>query len=385
MRVLAIYIEPTPYILDLIRVLKNESPALQLSVLFITEHISQPWGSKLDGRVSTLLQPSRISAAREILTRLRKGSFDWLHLAGWGHPLLILSLAVGRVLGLRISVESDTQMPTRQSQFKRQLKDLFYPFLFRSATLFFPGGTPQSRYLKHYRVSDDIVRIAQMTVDVTAIAAKARAVRIDERSVRESLEIPEDSVVFAYVGRLEPRKGVLTLLQAFSSRSTEATWRLLVTGDGSLRREVEAAAQADSRIHYLGRKDTDGVIKVLASADAAVVPSITEPWGLVVNEAMAAGLPIVATERVGAVEDLVAEGQNGLVVPADNPDMLAMAMQRLADDKGLRTRMSAESLRRISRWRLEDEARILVGGWNELMRNGPLSPTVRSSGRQRHY
>lgn len=87
-----------------------------------------------------------------------------------------------------------------------------------------------------------------------------------------------------------------------------------------------------------------------AIADIFVLPSLSEPWGVVVNEAMASGLPIIATEMVGAVGDIVENGINGYVVPAGNPEALYEAMKRLIENEGLRKEMSEQSRRIIKSW-----------------------------------
>ena len=93
-----------------------------------------------------------------------------------------------------------------------------------------------------------------------------------------------------------------------------------------------------------------------------------EPWGLVVNEAMAAGLPVIASERVGCVDDLVVDGKTGVVIGADSPSSLAKAMTRLADDAPLRQAMGVAARQRISSWTIEAEAKIVVGAWHRALR-----------------
>lgn len=366
MNVLAIYIEPAPYVVDLIRVLRKEYPNLQMRVLFIGANVSQSWNAQLDREIFELLSSNRIRSIFQIIKEVVAGRFDWLHLAGWGHLLLMLALVVGRLSGRRISVESDTQAPLTEPRHKRAIKAALYPTLFRAACLFFPGGRPQARYLRNFSVPEHHIRISQMTVDVTGILETVQHNQSGNTDRRLGLGMPHNAVVFIFVGRLESFKGIETLLMAFDSICDEGLSYLLIVGDGSLRGEVEQAQESNGRIRYLGWQDTNGVRGAMASADVAVVPSSFEPWGLVVNEAMAAGLPVIASDRVGAVEDLVSDNENGLIIPADSPGALAEAMRLLARDTELRHQMARASHRRIDRWRLEDEARIMWTAWNDL-------------------
>jgi glycosyltransferase involved in cell wall biosynthesis len=137
-----------------------------------------------------------------------------------------------------------------------------------------------------------------------------------------------------FVGQLEAHKGIHDLLTAFANVPHEGA-RLRLAGSGSLVEEVRARAQVDPRIDVLGAIPHAGLPAEFARARCLVLPSVTtdrfrEAWGLVVNEAMAAGLPVIATDAVGAAAGgLVRNGQNGLVVPEGRPAALAAAISRL--------------------------------------------------------
>lgn len=365
MRVLMIYIEPAPYILDLIRVLRREYPDLRLRVLFISASVSQSWESRLDDGVSELLPEGRFAALKQIFFEIRRGNFDWLHLAGWGHPLLFAALLMGATFKRRISMESDTQLPIGQGGWKKKVKELFYPRMFSLVEILFPGGTRQKEYLQYYGVPDAKIRIAQMTVDVTKIAELSGEMKGRRHETRESIGLRNDSVVFVFVGRLEECKGIHLLLEAFAKLLSPHV-QLLIVGDGNCRELAELAVASDQRIRYVGRRDFAGVVEAFAISDVVVVPSSFEPWGLVVNEAMAAGLPVIASDRVGCVDDLVRHGETGLVFPAQSVEELAGVMQTLANDYLLRDRLGNEGRKLISRWRLEDEAAILSSAWQGI-------------------
>ena len=123
-------------------------------------------------------------------------------------------------------------------------------------------------------------------------------------------------MVFLFVGRLESHKGVDCLIEAFRKLNVERSRaRLVLVGDGALREMVLTIAEANSSISYLGRLSGDDLWATYVSCDVLVLPSSFEPWGLVVNEAMAFGLPVIVTEEVGCVDDLVMDGHEGLVIP----------------------------------------------------------------------
>lgn len=364
MRVLMIYIEPAPYILDLIRVLHKQHPDLELRVLFITSSATQSWGAmpKIEG-VGLLPSDPKLAHDR-IRETISDSRFDWLHLAGWGHPMLKVALRLGRVARLRISMESDTQAPFKEPTWKRLVKATLYPHMFSRVDLFFPGGSRQRHYLQQFGIPESKIRIAQMTVDVDRIVEMATEIRAQRSEIRSGLGFNDADTLFVFVGRLEPYKGVELLLESFGYLGHSGVG-LLIVGDGSCRSLVEQAAADDDCVHYAGRRDFDGVIEAFAISDVAVVPSTFEPWGLVVNEALAAGLPVIASNRVGAVDDLVTEGETGMVFPSGDAVALAKAMRRLGEDAALREDLAHSGCKRIVNWNLAATADILHRGWND--------------------
>jgi glycosyltransferase involved in cell wall biosynthesis len=302
-----------------------------------------------------MLPAGRVAAARMLWGKLNRRTYDLVHLAGWGHPLLLWALLVAALRGVPVTIESDTHVVRAASGWKDAVKRLAYPLLFRIPRVFLPGGSPQAAYLRAFGVPASRIEIAQMTSDVAAI----------ERHVRENpaKRAKGGPVRFLYLGRLEPHKGVADLLQAFDTLRKEGIKaELLIAGDGSLRGVVEQAA-ADSAIRYLGHLSGERVWDAYAQADVFVLPSRIEPWGLVVNEAMAAGLPVIVTDRVGCAQDLVRDGVSGIVTPGEDPARLAGAMKTLYLDADRRARMAAAGRDIIGGWTLDDAAANTIRAW----------------------
>jgi glycosyltransferase involved in cell wall biosynthesis len=184
----------------------------------------------------------------------------------------------------------------------------------------------------------DVPGVADEKIFVSGQAIEA------SRFVGSVCEAAEPAIVF--VGQLEPHKGVRELLAAFA-RIPDLDIELRVVGEGSLADEVAAAARHDPRIRLLGRVPQTDLGAVLAAGRCLVVPSVTtrwfrETWGLVVNEAMTVGLPVIASDAVGAAAaGLVSDGRNGYVVGERDLDALAARMRRLALDRPLALRLGA--------------------------------------------
>ena len=160
--------------------------------------------------------------------------------------------------------------------------------------------------------------------------------------------VPERKAPFQalFAGRLSREKGVCVLLRAWPLAGLDApSTALVLVGDGPIRARAVAAGAA----HLEGRLEPERLRNFYAGSDVVVVPSVPtrdflEPWGLVVNEAFDQGVPVIATDAVGAAAGgLVQHERTGLVVPAGDERALADALRRLHGDPGLRERLGANA------------------------------------------
>ena len=366
---LLIYIEPTSYLMPLWQEIRACTSGAA-DIVFLEENLSQSWGFDLQlDPGATVLRGTRWEKFKTLRQLIKKNNIELVHLAGWGHPLLQAALMVSWLRGIPVTMETDTPLPVGLPVWKRVVKRLVYPLLFKVPAIFLPGGTRQAAYLRHYAVSTERIQVAQMTVDVKAIAAHADKIDTAGRShVRVRWGLPLGAVVFLYVGRLEPHKGIQTLVNAFSMlRPVSVPVALLLVGDGSMRADLAKMALADRRICCTGRLSGTALLDVYAAADVFVLPSRFEPWGLVINEAMACGLPVIATDRVGCVDDLVIDGETGYVVSSESMDTLTSVMTKLCQDHILRDKMAHNSRSLIAGWTIEKEAEIIVNTWNRTL------------------
>ncbi|MCW2953681.1 MAG: glycosyl transferase group 1 [Conexibacter sp.] len=225
--------------------------------------------------------------------------------------------------------------------------------VYRNADAVVTYGSHVSRYVGAYRDRDDDgVTVAPQSVEADLFG---RAVEPEEIAAwRKESGLPAGPLVL-YVGRLVPEKGVRELLAAWrelrggrafavaDAAAGEPPPTLAVIGDGPLAGEVAAAPG----VRLLGPLARERLPVAYAAATLVTMPSIPtprfrEPWGLVCNEAMHQGTPVVATDAVGAVAGgLVRDDATGLVVPAGDPAALAGAIRRLLDDAPLRGRLGA--------------------------------------------
>jgi glycosyltransferase involved in cell wall biosynthesis len=215
-------------------------------------------------------------------------------------------------------------------------------------TAFVVSGKSSLNYLIDLGMAEEKIFIAPDAVDVALFSRSADAVR-QSRIPARSGRLP--SRYFLYVGRLVEAKGVFDLVESYARLDPKLRSQigLVFAGDGT---EHDALAERASRIapgaiQFLGFVHREELPELYALAEGFVFPTHSDPWGLVVNEAMACTLPIIVTNVAGCALDLVQDGWNGFVVPPRDPSRLATAIVQLAGDSVLCAEMAANSRKRI--------------------------------------
>ncbi len=266
-----------------------------------------------------------------------------------------LSLALwGKLHGKKtvLMTESAEQDHTR-STWKESLKGLLIRSLFDWAVA---GGQAHKRYLDKLGFRRDRVAGFYDVVDNSFFQERVRNVRL--RCQPSDFGLP--SPYFLYVGRFAEEKNLSGLLTAYIAfRRSGGSGPLVLVGggplEGELRRQAELSGFADN-IHFPGLKSAAELPPYYAFARCFVLPSTREPWGLVVNEALASSLPVIVSSRCGCAEDLVESGANGWTFDPAQPDELTACLHRM-------DRSGEEELRCMARRSSEIVARFSPAAW----------------------
>lgn len=213
----------------------------------------------------------------------------------------------------------------------------------RNCDAFVVPGQSALQYLEEMGVSRENIYIARNAVDIDLFAASGENARNQSARLRAQLMLPER--YFLFVGRLVREKGVMDLLEAYAllPGSLREQIGLVFAGDGPRRPELEAFARNiyPGHVHFAGFVDRDDLARYYGLAECLVLPTYTDTWGMVVNEAMACGLPVICTRVAGCAVELVRH--NGRLVEPGAPSELSAAMLEIGCDRDLRRGMSAES------------------------------------------
>ncbi|MFZ0478920.1 MAG: glycosyltransferase family 4 protein [Terriglobales bacterium] len=221
-------------------------------------------------------------------------------------------------------------------------------FLSRCDRFVVPGKA-SCEYLQSLGSAPELITVAPNAVNNRWFAAQAESVRAGAAEFRERYHLPQRFILF--VGRLVPEKGVFDLLDAYGRLGDDRRRDvgLVFAGDGASRPELERKARRISpgEVYFPGFLHREDLAGFYAFADALILPTHSDPWGLVVNEAMACGLPVIATVVAGCSADLVEDEWNGYVVPPNDPERLKLAIERILESSALRQQMGARSAERI--------------------------------------
>jgi len=236
----------------------------------------------------------------------------------------------------------------RDSRNRRALVELLKKKYITHCDGFVVPGKSSRQYLLECGAAGMDIFVAPNAVDNHFFSAAAAA-RMQDLDLRAALQLP--TRYFLFVGRLVPAKGVFDLLQAYGMLPPVFRKKigLVFVGDGVAKSELGrlAASIWPGSVQFCGFVQRELLPAYYAFADALVLPTHSDTWGLVVNEAMACGLPIVVSDVAGCVADLVDDSWNGRVIHSADSSELAAALAEVAGSSDIRAAMGARSSERI--------------------------------------
>ncbi len=294
----------------------------------------------------------------DVVREVASGAYDALWVHGYMHATTWLAVAAARARGMTVLLRDEQTLLDRRPAHRVALKEGPLRALFASCAGLYIGEQNR-RYLLRYGMPERRLFFAPYCVDNAFFRREERTLRPKRDEIRRSLGVEDDAPVVLFTGKLIEKKQPLRLIEAFGRvRRTRPCW-LLVAGDGPLRAIAETLARENGipGVRFLGFLNQSELPRAYVAADLFVLPSSRqETWGLVVNEAMNFGLPLVVSDRVGCAADLVEEGRNGFIVPHTSTDALAEAIARLVDDADLRQRFGRRSRARVGLYSVERAA-----------------------------
>jgi glycosyltransferase involved in cell wall biosynthesis len=292
--------------------------------------------------------------APQVWNELRSGRYDvvWLH--GHNYAANLIALTAAKTAGLSVMMRGEThlELPCHgiKSVVRRPLMDALYRWCDRLLAI----GSANAAYYRAMGVPDHKIFLVPYSVDNDRFVKSANLTNDEKTEIRKRYNIPTDQPSVLYAAKFTPRKRPGDVLEAARRlrMETHRPFTVVMAGSGELERELRTfcAAYALDNVVFTGFVNQSELPALYAASDVFVLPSEDEPWGLAVNEAMCASIPVIVARQVGCVPDLVQDGVNGYTPATGDIDGLARTLQRLIEDEDLRQRQGQASLARIQQW-----------------------------------
>lgn len=269
---------------------------------------------------------------------------DAILLTGWHFLGMAQIHLAAKLLGIPILLRMDSN----GARPRPWVLERIYDVLFRGVTLGLPVGRANARWYHAHGIGDDRLIVSTHYVDNDRFRREAADHRRQRSALRQRFGIPPDAFCFLFAGKLQDKKRPQDLLDALAllhsrHRGQTPAVHLLVVGSGHLEEACrQRVAEGHLPVSFAGFLNQSEIAAAYAACDCLVLPSDHgETWGLVVNEAMACGLPAVVSDLVGCAEDLVLEGVTGLRYPCGDAAALAEQLAVMAADPAAAARMGA--------------------------------------------
>jgi glycosyltransferase involved in cell wall biosynthesis len=296
-----------------------------------------------------------------IAQRLQQGAFDavWVH--GYHTANCLHAIFAARSFRIPVILRGDYRLDSRvRSRTRLLMKRMFFSVLKEAVHCVAPIGKKNAMYWDEYFGPQILKYPMPYVVDNEYFSSCAAEAAFQREALRRELGLEAGRPVFLFASKLQARKRCIDLVDAFLrvSPAAEAEPRayLLIVGEGEERIAIEQRIRESrlSSIRMLGFKNQSELPRLFDLSDVFILPSVHEPWGLIVNEVMNAGCAVVVSDDVGCHADLIEDGVNGFIFPKQNVDALSAILWRFMEDKSLAKEMGKHSRRIISQHSVDE-------------------------------
>lgn len=331
--------------------------------------LQYPWlaerKSNLAGLITLMERPLEECSNREVSDRLShelaKLAPDIVVVSGYDNPAMRTAARWAKKNGRgSILMFAGTRRDRERSWWRELAKRWLIRRYFDSALV---GGALHREYLVKLGMPPDRIWERGNVVDNDYFSRKAKEARLSHGNNGETGR--SNNGAFLYVGRFSPEKNLIGLMNAYRRYRVERSgvWGLTMVGDGPQSEEIKGHARRMGLhdIRWPGYRQIEELPFCYVESSALILPSLSETWGLVVNEAMACGLPVMVSDRCGCAPDLVEDGRNGYTFDPRNVDQIADRMATLASlDDSERAAMGQRSIEVIAGYTPERWAQSLA-------------------------
>lgn len=288
--------------------------------------------------------------------------FDVFVIGGYSTPTGMLAIRTLRARRIPFFLNIDGGFIKSDGFIGSKIKRYFIG----SATWWLSSGHETNKYLRYYGAEEERIFVYPFTSLMKTDVYPARATAPEKERIRSRLGIGYGKVALA-VGQFVPRKGFDVLLDAWASVSGD--YRLILVGSGpeeeAYRQRVRELGLNNVRIE--GFKSKDELREYYRAADLFVMPTRGDIWGLVVNEALSCGLPVVSSDKCLAALELARKTESIAIVPAEDVAALARTIRQTFENDRAKERLESASLRAMAEYTIEAMAEKHVSIFKECV------------------
>jgi glycosyltransferase involved in cell wall biosynthesis len=321
----------------------------------------------------TLEEVSLVSRIYGILTAIRKFKPSVVNLTGYYDFASWTVLFYCKLNGIKTILSNES---TANDHARNGLIEYLKALIIKQFDGYFNFGTLSENYILSLGMNAKKMLVKRNCVDNDAlnyIYLKSLSERIQRQKM---LNVSPKNFIF--VGRLIDYKNLFHLLEAFNLAQSKSyfDWGVIILGDGELKEALQKYVSNNNiqNVHFQAGVSWQQVPEYLAISDVLVLPSYSEPWGLVVNEAMACGLPVIVSDRCGCAIDLVKYGQNGFTFSPDNQEELSSLLLKFMNNEVDSEQMGLVSQRIIQAYSAENVALEMYKGFEKTIQNNKSAP-----------
>lgn len=300
---------------------------------------------------------------------LKEGQFDALWVHGYMRLYHMISMFRARMMGVIVLNRDEAwELSAARGPIKNFIKHLLFFALRKICHGWLVIGSANKDYYLAHGMKEETIFPMPYTVDNQYFREQAVAARTNQDVLRADLNLESGRPIILYASKFMERKRPKDLVEAVARLAKDPKNRqpyLLMVGDGEQRAPLEQQVQdlgIEGSVRFTGFRNQSELPSFYSLCDLFVLPSLLEPWGLAVNEVMTAGRAVVASDQVGAVFDLIRDGENGHVFPAGDVDALTTSLSHIVSDPDISEKMGQRSLEIIENWGFREDIEGLKSG-----------------------
>lgn len=305
----------------------------------------------------------------DIFQYIKKGSYDLIVVGTHGTPTAKLAMMYMRLRRIPYILNVDGMLSAEIPE-KSKLNRFLRCMMFKGASAYITSGKDTIKYLKDIGVKSSNMYTYHFS-SVTESDILKRPVTSEEKiSLKKELAIREKKM-FISVARFIPKKGLDLLIKAFGRISDDDIALVLIGGDKSVYIPLLEMLPADvrSRIYFPGFMSKERLYQYYKAADVFVLPTHHDEWGLVINEALACGLPAITTNRCGAGLEIIKDGENGYLLDHNDEKGLAQTMKYMISNSRMLHDMACKNLELAHNYTIDNMVKDHIKIFDRLLKN----------------